>query len=74
MPMRTGAIPFKFDLSRLLNGARDQTHRVGNVTIKLPFISCSVSPQDREKRITREIVIRMSDRRVLSAWECATIA
>lgn len=68
--MRTGAIPFKFDLSDLLKRARSHAHRVGDVTINLPFVSLSVSPRDREKQIAREIVIRLRDRRVLSAWEC----
>ena len=68
--MRTGAIPFKFDISDLLKRARGQAHRVGDVTINLPFVSFSVSPRDREEQIAREIVIRLRDRRVLSAWEC----
>lgn len=68
--MRTGAIPFKFDLSDLLKRARSQAHRVGDITISLPFVSLSVSPKDRETQIAREIVIRLRDRRVLSAWEC----
>lgn len=68
--MRTDNIPFKFDLSDLLRRARSQAHRVGDVTINLPFVSFSVSPEDREKRIAREVVIRLSDRRVLSESEC----
>lgn len=38
--------------------------RIGDVTLNLPFVSFSVNPKDRE------IVIRLKDRRVLSAWEC----
>ena len=68
--MRTNATPFKFDVSDLLKRARTQAYRVGDVTISLPFVSFSVSPKDRDKRIAREIVIRLRDRRVLSAWEC----
>jgi hypothetical protein len=69
--MRSGRIPFQFDLNALAG----QLHRlcksrVGNVTISLPFVSFSVSPKNREKQIAREIVIRLKDRRVLSAWEC----
>jgi hypothetical protein len=29
-----------------------------------------VNPKDRERQVAREIVIRLKDRRVLSAWEC----
>ncbi len=69
--MRTGAIPFQFDLTDLLAKARRQfAGRVGDVTLNLPFVSVAVSPKDREKQIAREIVIRLRDRRVLSAWEC----
>lgn len=69
--MRTGAIPFKFDMSDLLARARRQVNsRLGNVTLNLPFVSFAVSPKDRERQIAREIVIRLKDRRVLSAWEC----
>jgi hypothetical protein len=69
--MRTGAIPFKFDMSDLLALARRQVSgRLGNVTLNLPFISIAVSPKDRERQIARELVIRLKDRRVLSAWEC----
>lgn len=69
--MRTGAIPFQIDLNELLAKARRQFWgRVGDVSLNLPFISFSVSPKDREKRVAREIIIRLRDRRVLSAWEC----
>lgn len=69
--MRSGAIPFKFDMTDLLSRARRQFNkRVGNVTLSLPFISIAVSPKDREKQVAREILIRLKDRRVLSSWEC----
>jgi len=69
--MKTGAIPFQFDLTDLLATARRQfAGRVGNVSFNLPFVSFSVSPKDREKQVAREIIIRLRDRRVLSAWEC----
>lgn len=69
--MRSGAIPFRFDITDLLARARRQaTNRLGDVTLNLPFISIAVSPKDRERQVAREIVIRLKDRRVLSAWEC----
>jgi len=69
--MRSGDIPFKFDLTDLMTRARRQiSGRVGNITLSLPFISIEVSPKDRERQVAREIVLRLRDRRVLSAWEC----
>ena len=69
--MRSGSIPFRFDLTELLSRARRQFNkRVGNVTLSLPFISMAVSPKDRERQVAREILIRLKDRRVLSAREC----
>ena len=69
--MRSGDIPFKFDLTDLLGRARRQVAgRIGNVTLSLPFVSISVSPKDRERGVAREVVLRLRDRRVLSAWEC----
>ena len=69
--MRSGDIPFKFDLTDLVARARRQiSGRVGNITLSLPFISIEVSPKDRERQVAREIVLRLRDRRVLSAWEC----
>ena len=69
--MRSGNIPFKFDMTDLLVRARRQFNkRVGNVTLSLPFISIAVTPKDRERQVAREILIRLKDRRVLSSWEC----
>lgn len=69
--MRSGNIPFRFDVTDLLARARRQFNkRVGNVTLSLPFISIAVSPKDHERQVAREILIRLKDRRVLSSWEC----
>jgi hypothetical protein len=69
--MRSGAIPFQFDLSNLLGRAtRTLRGRLGNVTLHLPFVDVEVSPESREKQVARELVIRLKDRRVLSAFEC----
>jgi hypothetical protein len=69
--MKSGAIPFKFDMGDLLARAKRQVNsRLGDVTLNLPFISIAVSPKDRERQMARELVIRLRDRRVLSAWEC----
>ncbi len=69
--MRSGGIPFKFDMTELLSRARRQFNkRVGNITLSLPFISIAVNPKDRERQVALEILIRLKDRRVLSAREC----
>lgn len=69
--MRTGRIPFRFDMTTLLALARERyAKHVGEVTLNLPFVSIAVNPKDKEKQIARELVIRLADRRVLSAWEC----
>jgi len=69
--MQSGGIPFQFEMSEALAKARRIARKhIGNVTLNLPFISITVNPDDREKLIAREIVIRLRDRRVLSAWEC----
>jgi hypothetical protein len=65
------APPFQFDLAALIQKARRIfSKRVEGVSVSLPFVSFSVRPDDREKRVAREIVIRLADRRVLTAAEC----
>ena len=69
--MKSGSLPFQFDLSELFGRLRRATSgRLGDVTLTLPFVSIAVHPKDLERRVAREIVIRLKDRRVLSAWEC----
>lgn len=63
--------PFKFDFrAQLKDACRKLNSRVGSVSVNLPFLSFSLNPDDLEQRVAREIVIRMSDRRVLNAFEC----
>lgn len=69
--MRNGKLPFKFDFRSLLKKARRKLNtRIGEVTINLPFLSFSVNPDDLEKQVAKEIVIRLADKRVLNAFEC----
>jgi hypothetical protein len=69
--MKSGAIPFQFDIGDVLSKLkRKASTRLGDVTINLPFISIAVSPKDKERQVARELIIRMRDRRVLSADEC----
>ena len=58
-----GDFPFKFDLTDLLARARRQVAgRIGDVTLNLPFISIAVSPKDRERRVARDMILRLRDR------------
>ena len=69
--MRESKPPFKFDFKTQLKDARRKLNTsIGLVSINLPFLSFSVNPDDLEKRVAREIVVRLADRRVLNAFEC----
>ena len=43
---------------------------VGDVSINLPFITVSIRPDDIEKRVARELMVRLPDKRVLNSKEC----
>lgn len=62
--------PFKFDIGKLLERARNLPVSVDGVTITLPFVEVTLKPDDLERKVAREVVIRLADRRVLNAWEC----
>ncbi len=69
--MRSGSIPFKFDVTDLLARTRRLANsHLGDVTLNLPFVSIAVSPKNREKKIALGLVVWLKNRRVLSAWEC----
>lgn len=68
--MRDLTPPFKFDLSALLGRIRRLPVAVDGVSLSVPFLSVSIKPVDVERRIAREVVIRLADRRVLNAFEC----
>jgi hypothetical protein len=69
--MRDLPPPFRFDLRTLLTSARKKVNStVNGVSINLPFITFNVQPDDLERKVAREIVIRMAERRVLNASEC----
>lgn len=61
---------FQFDLSSVITRMRRLPRAVDGVSINLPFVSVSIKPDDLERRVAREVVIRMADRRVLNAFEC----
>lgn len=62
--------PFRFDLGSLWQRAQQLPVRVDGVSIELPFLSITVSADDVERRVAREVVIRLADKRVLNAHEC----
>ena len=76
----TNAIPFKFDMRGVmerLDRLGREVHQRGRkrltgatVTLNLPFVNIKVEPKDREKKVARELLIRLLDRRVLSGREC----
>lgn len=69
--MRSGKIPFQFDLTDLLKCVRRTSQKcVTSLTLNLPFLSIEVNPEDKEKQIARELVIRLRDRRVITSFEC----
>ncbi|KQC06303.1 MAG: hypothetical protein APR62_08090 [Smithella sp. SDB] len=69
--MRDIIPPFKFDLRDIISKARKEINdRISGVTITLPFLEFSVHPEATEKKVAKEIVIRLADRRVLNAFEC----
>ena len=69
--MRDLSPPFRFDLRSLLATARRKVNSsVDGISINLPFVTFSVKPADLERKVAREIVIRMAERRVLNAFEC----
>jgi ribosomal protein S4 len=62
---------FQFDISKSIKRARQFINkRVDGVSIRIPFMSFSVKPTDIERKVARELLIRLSDKRVLSANEC----
>ncbi|MCA1705703.1 MAG: hypothetical protein LC808_21560, partial [Actinobacteria bacterium] len=69
--MRRLSPPFKFDLTTLLGRFRSLPLDVDAIaTIGLPGFKVTVRLDDVERRVARELVIRLADRRVLNAWEC----
>lgn len=61
----------KFDVSSVVERAKLLPKpKVKGITINLPFLSIDLAASDDEKRIAREVLIRLRDKRVLVAWEC----
>ncbi len=64
-------MPLQFDISKSIKNARKFLNKhVDGVSIQIPFISFSVKPTDIERKVARELLIRLPDRRVLNSKEC----
>lgn len=64
-------MPFQFDISKTVKNARKFINKhVDGVEIQIPFLSFSIKPTDIEKKVARELLIRLPDKRVLSSKEC----
>jgi len=70
MGIRNLKLPFQLDLSALISRMRRLPKAVDGVSLNFPFVRVSVKPQGLERRVAREVVIRLADRRVLNAFEC----
>ena len=62
--------PFKFEINSILERLRNLPVSLDGVKITMPFVQVSVKPDDIERRVAREVVIHLADRRVLNASEC----
>lgn len=61
----------RFDVSSVLHRAKLLPKpKVKGISINLPFLSIDFTVSDDDRRIAREVLIRLRDRRVLVAWEC----
>lgn len=62
--------PFKFDVADLVRRLRKIPISVDGISITLPFIEVSVKADKTERKVAKEVVIRLADRRVLTPAEC----
>ncbi len=63
-------LPFKIDIGEAIAKFRRLPVTIDGISIKLPFVELKVKTDDLEQRVAREIAIRLSDRRILNAYEC----
>lgn len=62
---------FKFNFDKLLDKAAEKAKKhIDGIEINLPFVTFSIKPTDIEKKVARELLIRLPDKRVLSSKEC----
>jgi hypothetical protein len=56
--------PIMFEISDIVRRLRNLPVEVeGKIEIKLPFVSISDKPDKTERKVAREVVIRLGDRR-----------
>jgi hypothetical protein len=61
----------KFNFNELLKKAATKAKKhVDGVTINIPFLAFTVKTTDPERKVARELLIRLPDKRVLSSKEC----
>jgi hypothetical protein len=61
----------QFDVSAILQRAKVLPKpKVKGVSINFPFISVELTASNDERKIAKEVLIRLRDKRVLVAWEC----
>jgi len=61
----------KFNFQSLLSKKIQQTKdSIDSININLPYISFSIKPKNKEKIVAKEIIIRLSDKRILNSREC----
>jgi hypothetical protein len=61
----------KFDVTDLIERAKQLPKpKVESVSINVPFLTINVSASNIERKVAREVLIRLRDKRVLVAWEC----
>jgi len=68
--MRDFDPPFLFDLDSIIRRVKHLPARIDGVSINLPFVTINVKADSVEKKVAREIVIRLADKRVLNVIEC----
>jgi len=60
-----------FDVSSILQKVnRLPKPKVKGVSINLPFLSIDFTVSNDERKIAKEIMIRLKDKRVLDSWQC----
>ncbi|MCL5770667.1 MAG: hypothetical protein M1479_00115 [Actinobacteria bacterium] len=61
----------KFNFQSLLSNKIQQSKdSIDSININLPYISFSIKPKNKEKIVAKEIIIRLSDKRILNNKEC----
>jgi hypothetical protein len=65
-----GKPPFKFDMRSIVERAKRLPVTIDGICIHLPFVDVNIKPDNVERQVAREVVIRVADKRVLNAFEC----